>query len=102
MYAEYLLLGTFTTTFLPIPLNAPFLTPSTSSLVDLIVIVFKFLQFLKAFFPISSTFLLSVMLFNFLHFSNALFPIEVTLLPTVTLVIFLLFLNVLAAMAVIL
>ena len=80
------------------PVRAPF--PTFFNFVLFTVIFLRFLQFLKAFFPIEVTFFPIVTLFNFLQPSKLPVPISVTVSGITTVCSFLLFLNVFAAMPV--
>lgn len=80
------------------PLQSIF--PTFFSLVDLMVMVPSFLQFLKALPPICVVPVPMVALLSFVHPSKADVPIVFTLFPTSTLVTFLFFLKALLAMAV--
>ena len=80
------------------PVRAPF--PTFFNFVLFTVIFLRFLQFLKAFFPIEVTFFPIVTLFNFLQPSKLPVPISVTVSGITTVCSFLLFLNAFAAMPV--
>ena len=80
------------------PVRAPF--PTFFNFVLFTVIFLRFLQFLKAFFPIEVTFFPIVTLFKFLQPSKLLAPISVIVSGITMLCSFLLFLNAFAAMPV--
>ena len=80
------------------PVRAPF--PTFFNFVLFTVIFLRFLQFLKAFFPMAVTFFPIVTLFKFLQPSKLLAPISVIVSGITMLCSFLLFLNAFAAMPV--